>query len=93
MKEKLKNVIKIAAMALFITTAIFSCKKKETDSPKNELNNNIDVETLKSHMSKIINVKVSDIKYDEKTEQFSIFGIDQIDRKKLTEFYEQSKKQ
>jgi len=97
MKKTLNNVLKATIVVALLTPTVISCKKsEETSLPidrKNETESSlkVDVVTLKGYMSKLINVKVSDINYDEKTEQFSIFGIDQISRQELIESYKQSK--
>lgn len=40
----------------------------------------------------MVNIKPTDIQYNERTEQFSIGGYDQIDRTGLTESYLRTKK-
>lgn len=88
----MKKLIKSAFMvcALLIT---FSCsKEKEIEKTNVEVVQELGVPELKSYLSKLINVKIEEIGYNVKTEQFSIGGIDQISKQELTESYKRSTK-
>jgi len=90
---KTKIFFRIAAILVLLTTGIIGCKTNEELVPVTvESSQKVNVDSLKVYMSKVVNVKVGDIYYNEQTKMFSMFGIDQIERGKLTEFYEIAKK-
>lgn len=97
MKKSIISVLKITIVVALLIPTIISCQKKDEVVPQvekktdSESSTKVDIVTLKGYMSKLINVKVSDISYDDKTEQFAIFGVDQINRESLTQSYQQSK--
>lgn len=87
----MKKNIKIILCVVFLCTT-FGCAKQNLEILNAVTPEKVTVETLKSYMAKLINVKISNINYDEATEQFSIFGINQINRQELTASYERSLK-
>lgn len=89
MKKTFKNTF---FFILLFTSIAFGCKKTEKPIPiKIEKAAVLTTETLKIYFANMVNVKITDVKYDEKTEQFSIGGYDQIDLKELTESYLRTK--
>lgn len=46
-----------------------------------------DIEALKTYMSSLTNVSISDISYDAASQQFIVFGVEQISLNDLTNSY------
>ncbi|WP_342330754.1 hypothetical protein [Pedobacter sp. FW305-3-2-15-E-R2A2] len=89
MNKTLKNTF----LFIFLCSSLtFGCKKTEKLVPVEiEKTTQISIDILKAYFADMVNIKPSDIQYNEKTEQFSIGDYDQIDRKGLTESYLRSK--
>ena len=69
----------------FMTSS--GCKQQEFEAQKVVNAEKIDILTLRKYFAEQINVDLNDIVYDEKTQQFSLWGVDQISLEKLTKFY------
>ena len=92
--EKLKiNALKIAIVAVMLPAALVSCKKDEIVVSKDltEKTDAASINVLKTFFAKHINAKEDDITYDEKSEQFKLWGIDQVSKTQLIRTYENSK--
>ena len=87
----MKNNLKIALLGAMLLLS-FGCQKKEIEQAGPKTETSVSISMLKKHMSELINIKESDIYFDEKTEIFSIAGIEQISKKELTESYHRSNK-
>lgn len=88
MIKLIKNVLMVSSLLV-----VFSCSKEtQPEQTKVEHVIEVSISELKAYMSKLINVKVEEIGYNEKTEQFSIAGVDQISKKELTESYKRNAK-
>lgn len=87
-----KTLKEASFFILLCSSVTFGCKKTEKPTPVEiKKTKEISIDTLKAYFADMVNIKPSDIQYNEKTEQFSIGGYDQIDRKGLTESYLRSK--
>ncbi|MBB5637432.1 hypothetical protein HDE68_003347 [Pedobacter cryoconitis] len=74
-------------LLLLAVISLSSSCAKEIIQPKEEIVQKPKMEELTGYYSKLVRVKPSDMIYNEKTEQFSIFGTDQISLSDLTEIY------
>lgn len=84
----LKFLKPVVLMTFLASAALSSCKQQEViEVQKTDATPNVDILTLRTHFANRINVEVEDIKYNEKTEQFSFRGVDQVSLEKLTRFY------
>ncbi|SDK81240.1 hypothetical protein SAMN04487898_11243 [Pedobacter sp. ok626] len=84
MLKFLKPVVLVAFLA---SAAFTGCKQQEIVVEKIDETPNVDILTLRKYFANRINVEVDDLKYDEKTQQFSLRGVDQVSLEKLTRFY------
>ena len=78
-------------IAFLASVALTGCEKKEVEAQKVDALQQVDIATLTAYFADRINVGVDDIKYEEKTQQFSLRGVDQVSLEKLTKFYLNSK--
>lgn len=77
-------------MAILLGVALTSCSKEETIIPQTKKvtpDYEVSIKDLKAYYANRINVKITDLSYNEETQQFSLWGVDQVSREKLTEFY------
>ncbi|WEK18800.1 MAG: hypothetical protein P0Y49_18655 [Candidatus Pedobacter colombiensis] len=75
-------------LAFFTFTALLGCKQTELEVQNaGTTTQRVDIPTLTKYFANRINVDVNDIRYDEKTQQFSLRGVDQVNLEKLTRFY------
>lgn len=81
------------AFSVLFAFFLSGCKVQNEEMVPNsqELTEKHQINQLKTYLSEVSNADVNEINYNEKTEMFSISGIEQIDLKKLTEFYERNK--
>ncbi len=91
MVKKVKTFARItlgvALIAIFV-----SCKKDFEVSVASDTSiQQPTILDLKNYMAILINADADDIKYNERTESFSLFGVDQISKQQLTEFYNNAK--
>ncbi|MCS4167842.1 hypothetical protein HS960_13365 [Sphingobacterium paramultivorum] len=94
MKRIYENFLKIAIVAFLCVTAFTGCKKEEvapSEVSQAELAT-VSVSELVDYLANSINVKKSDVTYDAKTQQFKLWGVDQVSREKLIEMFNNSKK-
>ena len=91
-----KRLYRSAIVVGLLSATLISCKKTIEILPKEKITVSeklpVDISILKTFMSGLVNVKVTDIKYSEETQIFSMFGENQIDREHLTQFYNESLK-
>jgi hypothetical protein len=94
MKRRNKNFLKIAIVAFLCVTAFTGCKKEEVAPSEVSQAEVAAVSTsdLVDYFAKSINVKKGDVTYDSKTQQFKLWGVDQVSREKLIEMFNNSKK-
>ncbi|SER57123.1 hypothetical protein [Pedobacter rhizosphaerae] len=92
MKNLKTSVIKIAIVAVVLSTTLDSCKKDEVITPNSttEIKDSVSINTLKEFMSKTGGIPVESIGYNETTEQFTWRGKDQISKTDLVYAYKQS---
>lgn len=74
-------------IAFLGSMALTSCKQEEVEVQKVDVKQKVDIATLTKYFANRINVGVDEIKYNEKTQQFSFRGVDQVSLEKLTRFY------
>lgn len=74
-------------IAFLVSMVLTSCKQEEIEVQKTDAKHNVDIATLTKYFANRINVEVDEIKYNEKTQQFSFRGVDQVSLEKLTLFY------
>ncbi|MGE8427472.1 MAG: hypothetical protein ACN6O7_06330 [Sphingobacterium sp.] len=94
MKRINENFLKIAIVAFLCVMAFTSCKKEEV-APSDVIQAKVSVvntSELIDYLTKSINVKKGDVTYDAKTQQFKLWGVDQVSREKLIEMFNNSKK-
>ena len=84
MLELMKRAVLIAFLA---SAALTGCKQQEVEVQKTDATQKVDIPTLQKYFANRINVEVDEIKYNEKTQQFSFRGVDQVSLEKLTRFY------
>ncbi|SMC53110.1 hypothetical protein [Pedobacter africanus] len=84
------KTIQRAVLGIAILPVMLSCAKQTLELPVDETTKKVEISVLRVYMAKLIDVKPEEIEYNEKTEQFSLLGVDQISRQKLTTFYEKS---
>lgn len=95
MNTKFKLTLYCSAISIVLsgTMLLSSCQKKDpVEKPPVEQGVVVSIADLKSFMAELVNVKMEDIIYNEATETFSMFGVDQVTRKELTKFYFNLKK-
>lgn len=93
MKKNLINSSLVFVLSFVIILGLQGCEKEaEKFTPSVMSENDVDVAVLKSYMSKLINVEVSEVNYDEERSMFMLLSYDQITRVELTEMYLQSLK-
>lgn len=92
--ENLKiKALKIAIVAVMLPTVLVCCKKDEIIEQKTSTTEKIEtvsLNELKTFLAKHINAKEDDITYDQKSEQFRLWGIDQVSKAQLIRTYENS---
>ena len=93
----LKLTKRVMLIAFLAAAALTGCEKKELeqsqeDSPqKSNVITQAEIDILRGVFAKLVNVDVSEITYNEKSQSFMMFGVDQISLKNLKEYYERSK--
>lgn len=83
----LKILKKGMLIAFLGSMALTSCKQEEVEVQKVDVKQKVDIATLTKYFANRINVGVDEIKYNEKTQQFSFRGVDQVSLEQLTQFY------
>ena len=83
-------------IAFLASAALTGCEKKEVEqsqrqSQKSNVITQAEIDNLKGVFAKLVNVDVSEITYNEKSQSFMMFGVDQMSVKNLKEYYERSK--
>jgi hypothetical protein len=94
MKNTFKKMHQIALLAIPLMMSLSSCKKDEVEpqAVTTVAPQKTEIETLTVYFAKLINVKPTDIQYNDTTEQFSLWGVEQLTKDQLTRMYENSKK-
>ncbi len=104
--KNLKEKLKKALIVLFVASVFLAgCKTEEVIPQQEKLNlkpnskSNIgefgdpespEITTLKNYMATTLNVDVNSITYDAGTEQFILFGVNQINKTDLSSSYSES---
>ncbi|NTE04733.1 hypothetical protein G6M26_10795 [Agrobacterium tumefaciens] len=90
MLRKLIEAKKLMLATLICLTILEGCKKSEAPIATVSKNDDISLSQLKAFLGTTIEIDLKEIKYNENTEQFSVFGVEQINKTDLTKLYLQS---
>lgn len=96
MKKTLKKMAQVTLLTTSLMTVAIGCKKDKIEPQKeviSTLKQATEIETLTVFFAKLINVQPSDIQYNKETEQFSLWGVDQVKRDQLIRMRENSIKE
>ncbi|NQX42530.1 hypothetical protein SAMN05421820_112232 [Pedobacter steynii] len=96
MKKTLKEMVQVTLLATSLMAVAIGCKKEKIEPEKEVLSapeKETEVETLTIFFAKLINVQPSDIQYNKETEQFSLWGVDQVKKDELMKMHENSIKE
>lgn len=96
MKKTLKEMIQVILFTTSLMVVAMGCKKDKIEPQKEVISapkQKTEIETLAVYFAKLINVNPVDIQYNKETEQFSLWGVDQVKKDQLIRMYENSKKQ
>lgn len=90
MLRKLREAKKLVLAIIICLTILEGCKKSEAPIATIRKNDDISLSQLKAFLSTTIEINLKEIRYDESMEQFSVFGVEQINKTDLTKLYLQS---
>jgi len=86
-----KEIIPIFGVAIFFMVTFTSCSKKEVVAPAQKAVST-NISDLKTYFFSVSKIDTAEIRYDVKSQMFSVSGVDQISMKDLTVLFENSKK-
>ena len=92
MKTKFLNSLKLLILCGIGFTYLEGCKKDESTIIPVETSEAITLNQLKEFLGSLINLKAEQISFDSSTSQFSVNGVNQINREDLTKIYKQNNK-
>ena len=92
MKTKFLMSLKLLIVCVIAFTYLEGCKKDESKIISVVQPEDISLSQLKEFLGSLINLKAEQISFDSSTSQFSINGVNQINREDLTKIYKQNNK-
>lgn len=96
MKKTLKKMVQATLLTTSLMAVAIGCKKDKIEPQKEVISTpkqGTEIETLTIFFAKLINVQPADIQYNKETEQFSLWGVDQVKKDQLIRIHENSKKE
>lgn len=96
MKKTLKEMVQVTLLTALTMAVAIGCKKDKIEPEKeviSTLKQQTEIGILTVFFAKLVNVKPTDIQYNKETEQFSLWGVDQVKKDELIRIRENSIKE